>query len=711
MTPTQFHSTVPRRSARPDIQGLRMIAVVLVVLSHLFGWPRGGFIGVDVFFVVSGFLITLSLLDTYERTGRISFSNFYRRRIRRIVPAATLVLVVTVVASYFVFAETIVKAVAYDAIAAFFFSANWRFAIGGTDYFTADSFVSPLQHYWSLSVEEQFYFVWPAVVLGIGVVVAARQGARRVRLALSALVMGAIVAGSFSYALMDTADSPTWAYFSTFSRVWELGIGALLAITVSYFERIPNSLRPALAWTGLLAIFAGAFVTTADSEGFPAPWAALPVLGTALVIGAGVDGPLKYLRVLTNRASTYVGDISYSLYLWHWPVIILLGTVLDESSGFYLAALAMMFSLAVLSYALVEDPIRRSNWLASSTKSNAEGQSRTGRPILTAAMAVLRQNRSSASAAVTILAVAAVLVATTPDQSAVPPTATSAETMVQNRSVQGGPMQVELSRQIADATQASTWPELMPSMDDVIKGPQTSMEIAACGRAIAGIREDCTWGSANAAQTVMMVGDSVGMTYGQPMREFAENSRGRFQFRLDAMFGCSFADLPVVNRNSEIGAACPERREQQVNNILEAKPDVLVVANSYTSPEEGSEWTSGIDAFIQRVEGSVGSFIFLSSPPADVNISTCYTRNSVPADCVSRVTNKWLRRAALEEEYAASVGGKFVDSRPWFCTSNGYCPAFVATLATKKDTNHITPEYGEKIAPAFAERLTAVIDS
>ncbi|WP_162237669.1 acyltransferase family protein [Agreia sp. Leaf244] len=150
---------------RRDIQGLRMVAVVVVIFDHLIGWPTGGFIGVDVFFVISGFLITGLLLREHDRSNTISFIGFYKRRIRRILPAATLVLVVTVVVAFVVFNVSRATQTFWDGIWSFFFAANWRFASAGTDYFQADGPVSPLQHFWSLAVEEQFYFVWPWLML------------------------------------------------------------------------------------------------------------------------------------------------------------------------------------------------------------------------------------------------------------------------------------------------------------------------------------------------------------------------------------------------------------------------------------------------------------------------------------------------------------------------------------------------------------------
>ncbi|WP_426374564.1 acyltransferase family protein [Rhodococcoides fascians] len=249
-------STSPRRrrrritasTTRADIQGLRMVAVLLVIVDHLFGWPRGGFIGVDVFFVVSGFLITGLLLREFDRTGSISFAGFYRRRIRRIVPIATLVLVLTTVAGALVYASSRAASIGMDAVWAFFFASNWRFAIEGTDYFNADAAISPLQYYWSLSVEEQFYFVWPAVMFAIGLLVARRSWSGILKRVLSAAVMGSIVAASFVWALHDTATDQSWAYFSTFTRVWELGVARYWPSGPVGFRTSRE--RPACRWPG-----------------------------------------------------------------------------------------------------------------------------------------------------------------------------------------------------------------------------------------------------------------------------------------------------------------------------------------------------------------------------------------------------------------------------------------------------------------------------
>lgn len=219
---------------RADIQGLRAVAVLLVIADHYIHRPTGGFIGVDVFFVISGFLITGHLFREAERDGRISFKKFYGKRARRILPAALTVTIITIAVAFTAFTTSRAQTIATDGLWATLFSANWRFIAVGTDYMHMDDAVSPLQHYWSLSIEEQFYFVWPFImVLAIMLAGKRAQGAAlKITTRRNALIaIGIIVAASFAWAMWETTTRPTWAYFSTFSRAWELGLGAMLAIS------------------------------------------------------------------------------------------------------------------------------------------------------------------------------------------------------------------------------------------------------------------------------------------------------------------------------------------------------------------------------------------------------------------------------------------------------------------------------------------------
>ena len=277
----------PALAHRDDVQGLRAIAVLTVIASHAsVPFLSGGFVGVDVFFVISGFLISQLLFREVEKSGRLSIPGFYARRARRILPAATLVTVATILASAIWLSAVDTLTVAKDALWAVFFAANIHFAAVGTDYFAQEEPPSPLQHYWSLSVEEQFYLVWPALLLVL--VLLARRRALPRRLVLVVLVV--LTGASFAWSLISTSSDPLAAYFSTLARAWELGLGALTAlVAATVAARMPSLVRGLVCLAGLVLIGI-ACVTYSDATPFPGSAAAVPVVGSALVLLAGASG-------------------------------------------------------------------------------------------------------------------------------------------------------------------------------------------------------------------------------------------------------------------------------------------------------------------------------------------------------------------------------------------------------------------------------------
>ena len=351
---------------RPDIEGLRAVAVGLVLLFHGYGRPvTGGFVGVDVFFVISGFLITSLLLAEQIRNGRISIMGFYARRVRRILPASALVVILTVVAAYHYLGFITGNDVATDAKWTAVFSANIHFALIGTDYLGSLQPPSPLQHMWSLGVEEQFYVVWPGLFLLLVVIV---RGARH-RNALAATLL-LIIGLSLTWSVVETMSDVTWAYFSPLTRAWELALGALVAVLAPTIGRLsagwPTQL---IALCGLIGIGLSAFVIDASTP-YPGSAVALPVVSTALVIAAGCANVDTFVgRALSVRPMQWLGARSYSLYLWHWPLLIIAAQYVgDELSRWQNTGLLLIAVIAsALSYRLVENPIRRARVLRSRT--------------------------------------------------------------------------------------------------------------------------------------------------------------------------------------------------------------------------------------------------------------------------------------------------------------------------------------------------------
>jgi peptidoglycan/LPS O-acetylase OafA/YrhL len=702
----------PHRSpVRGDIQGLRMLAVFAVIFNHMMAWPSGGFVGVDVFFVISGFLITGILLREHEKTHHISFVNFYQRRIKRIVPVATVVLVLTVVAAYFLFNSVRYMQTFWDAVWAFFFAANWHFAIVGTDYFQAGGPVSPLQHFWSLSVEEQFYFVWPWVMLAV--LSLAGLGGRAIRRRVTTgVIMIAIVAGSFYWAMLQSASNPTVAYFSTFTRAWELGIGALIAISSPWWGKIPGWLRLILGWIGFLGIVASYFVIN-DTLPFPAPWAMMPVLATALVIIAGTGGEQRHLYPLTNPVSKYLGDISYSLYLWHFPIIIFAGTLVVDPNlwVYYPALLAGIILISVFSYHLIERPIqqmpfwvgpvsprvKKASW-ATWREKFALTYKLGGLSLLAvtvgclAALTVVHEHRRYDDAL-------AARVSATDEPLLVPtstPTPTATDTAT-SASEGNSPKLAKLQTEISAAIGQQVWPTLSPTIDTVLKTNdyyiKPEWNVCAHIESYPSV-EQCTWRNAPSSKKMLLVGDSVAVTYIEALRGVAASSGWDFTTRATA--GCGAVELVKID--------CPQQapafRAATLDLIRQTHPDILVVVHnrSLVAPEDQTT----MNQFLAEVTPLVGKVVLLTPSPEQKELAACYTPTSSPKDCLSQPQPYHLQGLAALKNIGAKNGATLIDARRLFCVDD-VCPSFVGPTITRVNHAHLTPEYSAHIAPALLE--------
>src|SRR4051794_2053939 len=304
---------------RADVQGLRGIAVLAVVLYHAgLGFVPGGFVGVDVFFVVSGFLITGLLVREVGTAGRVHFAEFYARRMRRLLPAAALVLLVTAVVSVRALPPLRVHSALLDVRAAALYASNYRFAAAGTDYLNADAPPSPVQHYWSLGVEEQFYLIWPALLM-VAVVLARRRG--RSAMAGGTVALLAVTAISFAVSMWLTDADQPWAFFSLPTRAWELSVGGLVALGAAWWRRLPVSVAATAAVAGLGGVLGSVLLIDAGAP-FPGTVALVPVLSTAAVLVGGSAWHRSSSQLLLGAGPLQgAGRISYTWYLWHWPVL------------------------------------------------------------------------------------------------------------------------------------------------------------------------------------------------------------------------------------------------------------------------------------------------------------------------------------------------------------------------------------------------------
>lgn len=349
----QPSSAGPTRKAgfRLEINGLRALAVTAVVLYH--AWPNavpGGFVGVDIFFVISGFLITGQLAGSLAANGSIALRTFWLRRSARLLPAAFLVIAVTLAASWFLLSAYRMRDTVSQAVASLFYAQNWALQAQFVNYLAHDNPASPLEHYWSLSLEEQFYLLWPVILL-LTAVTARRRMAGRLQQAALPMVAAVVTFGSLAYCLTGSSTAGAAGYFSPLGRAWEFGAGALLALLLARKAwRLPASVG-ICGWLSLLA----SLLLIDGGKDYPGPWTLLPVLGTLSVIAAGSRGwPAWLLRSARVGLISRLSEVSYSWYLWHWPTILLLAVASDSNPWSGGVAVLLSLLLAVLTRYRVE---------------------------------------------------------------------------------------------------------------------------------------------------------------------------------------------------------------------------------------------------------------------------------------------------------------------------------------------------------------------
>ncbi|GAA2573701.1 SGNH hydrolase domain-containing protein [Winogradskya consettensis] len=667
---------------RPDIEGLRAVAVVLVVLSHA-GVSRleGGYVGVDVFFVISGFLITTLLVKELGRTGTISLTSFYSRRATRLLPASTLVLVATLIGSWLFLPSTRFASIAKDALFSTFYGINWRLAAEGTDYLNATAAPSPLQHLWSLAVEEQFYFVWPLLLLAIW---AWRKGA--------GVALSVIVVVSLAVSVHQTATAAPWAYFGAHTRAFELAIGALVAVGSATFARTPRIWALILTWSGLVAIVVAAVVFD-DHTAFPGYAALLPVLGTAAVIAGGTSGARGGVGLLLGtRPFQEIGKLSYGWYLWHWPVLMIGPAALGRAPSLKLnAALALgALALAFASYHLVENPIRKRRSL------------------------LLGLSFSASAAALSLIAMQ--FTPPLPVGPAAPQTAAEL-------SAASDP-QARLTELIkASAKQTKVPSNLTPALNDAgADVPRIYADQCHLNYEPAHQDRPCVYGDPNGAKTVYLIGDSHAAHW-FPAFDLAAQQQG---WKLVALTksACQVPSVLVWNVPLKRPyAECVTWRDQVFDRIRADKPALVVMssndldngglidANGNRIPTSGRDddklWVDGWQKSFDRL-GQPGAQLLLlqDSPWPKGTAPECVAAHADKVTDCNRPRNRSIVEPARRNAVAAAAkarGIRVVNPLNWFCTTT--CPAVIGNTLVFKDNSHLTTAYARALAPLIARQV------
>jgi peptidoglycan/LPS O-acetylase OafA/YrhL len=664
-----------------------------VLLYHGFHAPfTGGFVGVDVFFVISGFLITDLLLQEKARNGRISISRFYARRVKRILPAATLVVLATVFAAYYWLGFIARNQIADDAKWTAVFTANIHFGLLGTDYLGSQLPPSPLQHMWSLGVEEQFYLVWPGVLLGLVLLV---RGERH-RNALAVTLLG-IIGASLAWSVTQTRTNATWAYFSPLTRAWELALGALVAVLATVAARVrPSWLIELLSLCGITGIMVSALVLNSSTH-YPGSAVALPVISTALLIATGCANQRTLVgRALAVRPMQWIGARSYSLYLWHWPFLIIAAEYLrhdlsaTQNTGLLLLALAA----TAITYRLIENPARHARVLAQRTR-------------LT-------------------LAIGAILIIVTVGiaqwQIATPANVSRRH---ENTPLAGG--SYATTAQVVDAVKAAEQVQTLPdTVAASLREPDDGGGASGCfdrlDTHMPAILEahqpasdigfgECASGDPGGTKLMVMFGDSRAWMFGAPLELIA--AKTGWKLRVFGFGGCEVADLEFLSAETNApNKECDAFRSAAISQIRALHPNLVITTSAGdhkladgTVPTPAQSQDAWVSTFHKLAQPGTRLAMIGPIPYWPNNDARCLAAHVAEVQKCSLATAELVtnEHEAPQAAAAAAAGVVFVSPRPWVCADR--CEPVIADIRVYRETYHFSSTYAVYLTGALSEAL------
>jgi peptidoglycan/LPS O-acetylase OafA/YrhL len=652
---------------RSDIQGLRALAAGLVVTYHAGLSPLpGSFVGVDAFFVISGFLITGMLLSEIGRTGTISLTNFYARRLRRLLPAALFVLLVTLVAAKLLLPPLTLTEITRDVMFSAVHLGNFWFAYNGTDYL-ADPTPSLVQHYWSLGVEEQFYLVWPLFLLLV-----ARVSRGRVR--RTALWVGGVAAVSLALSVVVTDFSRGLAFFLLPTRAWELAAGALLALAVPLIARLPAAVLATVSWAGLIGIVVSATVIT-DRLPFPGWIALAPVLSTCAMI-AGNDTRFGVRMLFALPPFQFIGKISYSLYLWHWPLFLIPALLLPQELG-----LAQKLGLAVIAVAL--------SWL---TWRFIEETVRSA-PVVSA-----RARRSYAMAAsmTAIVLVAGFAVGRIP------------ALYTDSVAPEANMVLASTGAEFPPSVPSNLQPTLLDARKDLPRIYEDRCEAAPADTTPIA----CDYGDTASNRTVVLFGDSHASQWFPAMEQYAASRSTKLVTMTKS--ACPPVDIEMYSTLLQRPfTECDQWRAAALDQIERMNPDLVVMSaysTVYSSVWQGTgdyadAWSTGLTRVLDALPSTSSTMVLGDTPHWDTAPAVCLSANlDSPDRCakpVGDVTDSAL--GDVEKQAAASAGATYVDGSQWLCRST--CYPMVGDILIYRDEHHLSAHAAAALTPLLGAEL------
>ncbi len=709
-TPLSHYRHVRRPAFRADIQGLRAVAILAVVAYHAHvSQVGGGFVGVDIFFVISGFLITSLLWREIRERGTVALGRFYGRRARRLLPSAAIVIVATVAGAAVWLPPLEARAVVTDGVTAAFYVANYRFAAAQTNYLQATT-ASPLQHFWSLGVEEQFYVLWPALLIGVAIASRRARSSRPAALA----VVAVLAVTSFAFSDWLTGANQPWAFFSLPSRAWEFAAGGFVALAIPQLRRLPARLAVIGGWVGLGMVVWSVFGLSSTTP-FPGVAALAPVVGTAVVIAAGCAETVGGPRVLLGtRPMQQLGRVSYTWYLWHWPLLILwpaaTGHALTEAQGLGLAVASLV--LAAGTTRLVEEPVRSWSWLAVRRRSLALG---AGLSLAAVAGSLLVDTSLPSLAGHGVAPVA---------NFAPPPPPSTGHAGAGGR---GRPSALLVAartetRLVNDAVTRSVGVQDVPTN---LEPPLASAHVDEAPPFFDGCFDTftdatvhpCVYGDTSVTSsrhTVVLFGDSHATMWFPAVDDLANAHHDRLISLGKAV--CPPADLsiysPVLGRPY---TECDQWRAAAIARIQQLHPAVVIVSTAwnYGAMYRFQMYDPSYNAALTRTIGELrrsGARVVVIGPipePLGDNPDCLSAHLTSATSCNAPLDSPIVfdpKGMADERAVARKAGASYLSVPRWFCTRTT-CPPMVDNMVVWRDTSHVTATYCHSLAPALGAAL------
>ena len=694
---------------RPDIEGLRGFTLLAILGFHAeVPGAGGGFVGPDVFFIISGFVITGQLWREVSKTGTIKLRPFYGARARRLLPVSAAIGVVIVIASAILLPPLQARPVVGDGIACALYVGNYWFILRGVDYFATHVPPSPFQHYWTLGVEEQFYLLWPPMIIGTAWLIRRWRRRNNADTAYSKrpflVLLWLITIGSFAISLLATYVVPAAAYFSLPTRAWDLSIGGLLALTADRWRRLSPRAAAITGWSGLALLLLACNQLTAGMR-YPGTAALLPMLGTALVLAAGCALPsLGCGRVLAWSPMRAIGRLSYSWYLWHWPFLVLAPAVVGHPLGLIgrLAMVVLSGVVGALTLRFLENPLRYAPPLRRSPLGSIAVGGIATAMAACVGVAVLDRiptpiGHGARVAPVTITAT-------------IPPAGAPIEAYDSAVNQVFGQVQAALGASVGLKAVPSN---LTPSLADT-PAEKGALYFNGCLRnPFQTGQPECAMGDVGSATTVALIGDSTSAMLIPAFQQVAEQRH----WRLEPMGkgACSVIEAPastLLRNVVEHFKHCEQWRSEIVARLHAEHPQLVVVSmwRGYGVSESLSglrsydpDWLDGLTRLVRDLRGT-GAKVLVLGPVPDPRfvVPLCLSANldDVTACELHRATAVNESGIAAESAATAAGGGQYNDLTDLFCTTD-LCPVIVGNTLVYMDETHATFEYSRQLAPAM----------